>query len=256
RQPEPVAGPGQEHGREHQPDDEQQELHRDSVPEPVVGSCTQGPESRSHSPTRAPRARLAEPESPPPRRVAVLHGRVAVSVPASRGPSACESGSRCAGVAVSPPGVDVRAVSADDSPASKARLACTQRATRRHSGRDSPALRARLAGTQGATRRHSGRDSPALRARLACTQGATRRHSGRDSPALRARLARTQGATRGGGVHRSVTVTPTFASRRRTRGRLMPITLDGSPSIPSTNQPPSPSRVNAPATASGSPVAR
>src|SRR5690606_17021269 len=234
RQPEPVAGPGQEHGREHQPDDEQQELHRDSVPEPVVGSCTQGPESRSHSPTRAPRARLAEPESPTPRRVAVLHARVAVSVSASRGPSACESGSRCAGVAVSPPGVDVRAVSADDSPASKARLACTQRATRRHSGRDSPALRARLAGTQ----------------------GATRRHSGRDSPALRARLAGTQGATRGGGVHRSVTVTPTFASSRRTRGRLMPITLDGSPSIPSTNQPPSPSRVNAPATASGSPVAR
>ena len=56
--------------------------------------------------------------------------------------------------------------------------------------------------------------------------------------------------------HRSVTVTPTAASSRRVSGRLIPITLDGSPSMPSTNQPPSPSRVNAPATASGSPVAR
>ena len=57
-------------------------------------------------------------------------------------------------------------------------------------------------------------------------------------------------------VHQSVTRTPTPASSRRVSGRLIPMTLDGSPSMPSTNQPPSPSRVNAPATTSGSPVAR
>jgi FhuF-like iron-sulfur protein len=53
-----------------------------------------------------------------------------------------------------------------------------------------------------------------------------------------------------------VTGTPTLASSRRVIGRLMPITFDGSPSTPSTNQPPSPSMVNPPATPSGSPVAR
>ena len=54
--------------------------------------------------------------------------------------------------------------------------------------------------------------------------------------------------------HSESTDTPTSASNRRVSGRLMPMTLDGSPSMPSTNQPPSPSKVNPPATASGSPV--
>ena len=54
--------------------------------------------------------------------------------------------------------------------------------------------------------------------------------------------------------HRSVTSTPTAASSSRTVGRPIPTTDDGSPSMRSTNQPPSPSRVNAPATDSGSPV--
>src|SRR5882757_4878769 len=51
---------------------------------------------------------------------------------------------------------------------------------------------------------------------------------------------------------RSVTTTPTSASSVRSSGRLIPITLDGSPSLLVTNQPPSPSRVKPPATCRGS----
>ena len=45
------------------------------------------------------------------------------------------------------------------------------------------------------------------------------------------------------------TATPTSASSRRSRGSESPTTLAGSPSMPSTNEPPRPSIVNAPATA-------
>jgi len=48
---------------------------------------------------------------------------------------------------------------------------------------------------------------------------------------------------------------PSLISSLRSVGRLSPMTLDGSPSIPSTNQPPKPSRVKPPATPSGSPLA-
>ena len=57
-------------------------------------------------------------------------------------------------------------------------------------------------------------------------------------------------------AHRSLIATPSSASRWRVSGRLIPTTLDGSPWMPSTNHPPRPSRVNAPATASGSPDVR
>ncbi|MDQ0992711.1 hypothetical protein QFZ74_003939 [Streptomyces sp. V3I7] len=50
------------------------------------------------------------------------------------------------------------------------------------------------------------------------------------------------------GVHNSVMPTPSSLSSRRTRGRLMPITLPWSPSMPSMNGAERPSRVNAPAT--------
>ncbi len=72
------------------------------------------------------------------------------------------------------------------------------------------------------------------------------------APARVARSARRQPA----GAHRSLTATPSSASRWRVSGRLIPTTLAGSPWMPSTNQPPSPSRVNAPATVRGSPEAR
>ena len=55
--------------------------------------------------------------------------------------------------------------------------------------------------------------------------------------------------------HRSVMATPSPASIRRSSGRDSPITLPGSPSMPSTNGAPRPSMLNAPAIASGSPVA-
>src|SRR5580692_9970657 len=58
-----------------------------------------------------------------------------------------------------------------------------------------------------------------------------------------------------GHVHNVVTPTPSLASRARSSGSEMPSTLPWSPSIPATNQPPRPSRVNAPATCSGSPLA-
>ena len=50
------------------------------------------------------------------------------------------------------------------------------------------------------------------------------------------------------GAHNSVMPTPSSARSRRTRGRLMPITLPWSPSMPSMNGAERPSRVNAPAT--------
>ena len=56
--------------------------------------------------------------------------------------------------------------------------------------------------------------------------------------------------------HRSVTRTPSWVSSRRVSGSEIPITEDGSPSTPSMNQPPRPSMVHAPATWSGSPLAR
>jgi len=49
--------------------------------------------------------------------------------------------------------------------------------------------------------------------------------------------------------------TPRRSNSLRVSGRLRPITLDGSPSMPLTNQPPRPSRVKPPATPSGSPRA-
>ena len=49
---------------------------------------------------------------------------------------------------------------------------------------------------------------------------------------------------------------PTRANSLRIVGSERPITFDGSPSMPSTNQPPSPSIVKAPATRSDSPLAR
>lgn len=48
--------------------------------------------------------------------------------------------------------------------------------------------------------------------------------------------------------------TPIDRNSRRRTGRDRPITFPGSPSIPSTNQAPRPSSVNAPATRKGSPV--
>ncbi len=56
--------------------------------------------------------------------------------------------------------------------------------------------------------------------------------------------------------HSRATLTPTSSRSERSNGNPIPITLDGSPSMRSTNQPPSPSRVNAPATRNGSPDAR
>src|SRR6185312_4742328 len=47
--------------------------------------------------------------------------------------------------------------------------------------------------------------------------------------------------------HRSVTMTPTSVSSRRTSGRLIPITFDGPASMPVMNRAPSPSSVNPPA---------
>ena len=55
--------------------------------------------------------------------------------------------------------------------------------------------------------------------------------------------------------HRSVHSTPNCAARRRANGRLRPMMPCGSPSIESMNAPPKPSKVNDPATSSGSPVA-
>ena len=49
---------------------------------------------------------------------------------------------------------------------------------------------------------------------------------------------------------------PARANNLRIVGRLSPMTLDGSPSMPSTNQPPKPSMVKPPATRSDSPLAR
>src|ERR1035438_5459655 len=46
--------------------------------------------------------------------------------------------------------------------------------------------------------------------------------------------------------HRSVMATPMLASMRRSSGRESPMTLLGSPSMPSTNGAPSPSMLNAP----------
>ncbi len=56
-------------------------------------------------------------------------------------------------------------------------------------------------------------------------------------------------------AQRSATEIPTSDSNLRRPGRDRPTTVDGSPSTPSTNQPPSPSMVKAPATRSGSPLA-
>jgi hypothetical protein len=68
------------------------------------------------------------------------------------------------------------------------------------------------------------------------------------------RVLSAQRRSRGADYHRSATDTPRRLSRRRVNGKLSPMTLDGSPSIRSTNQPPSPSRVKPPATANGSPL--
>ena len=73
-----------------------------------------------------------------------------------------------------------------------------------------------------------------------------------DRPGLTTRATRGL-ATRAGPQRRPAT--PSSASSVRSSGRLMPTTLWWSPSIRSTNGPPSPSTVNAPATSSGSPVA-
>jgi hypothetical protein len=57
------------------------------------------------------------------------------------------------------------------------------------------------------------------------------------------------------GPHRSVQPIPSSPSSRRSSGRDSPTTFDGSPSTPSTKAAPSPSKVKAPATRRGSPVA-
>ena len=57
-------------------------------------------------------------------------------------------------------------------------------------------------------------------------------------------------------AHRSVMAMPSSARSERNSGRDSPITLPGSPSTPSMNGADRPSRVNAPATAMASPVAR
>src|SRR3954452_20315746 len=55
--------------------------------------------------------------------------------------------------------------------------------------------------------------------------------------------------------HSDVSSTPTCASSRRSNGSDSPMTLLGSPSTPSMNGADLPSRVNAPATRNGSPLA-
>ncbi len=80
------------------------------------------------------------------------------------------------------------------------------------------------------------------------------RHGG--GAAARPELAERGQRTRELAAHSSAIETPTSESRRRTSGRPIPITLEGSPSSRSTNQPPRLSRVNAPATFNGSPDAR
>lgn len=55
--------------------------------------------------------------------------------------------------------------------------------------------------------------------------------------------------------HRSVRARPRSASISRSAGRDRPITVLGWPSMLATNAPPRPSMLNAPATASGSPLA-
>jgi hypothetical protein len=66
-------------------------------------------------------------------------------------------------------------------------------------------------------------------------------------PNPRANVARSRYAAERH-VHSSVMEIPNWPSRRRTRGRLMPITLPWSPSMPSMKGAERPSRVNAPAT--------
>ncbi|SKT16304.1 Uncharacterised protein [Mycobacteroides abscessus subsp. abscessus] len=57
-------------------------------------------------------------------------------------------------------------------------------------------------------------------------------------------------------IHSDEAETPSLFSSRPTSGTLTPITFEGSPSMPSMNQPPRPSSVKAPATCNGSPVAK
>src|SRR4051812_16366981 len=58
-----------------------------------------------------------------------------------------------------------------------------------------------------------------------------------------------------GQLQNSVQTNPSSSSISRSSGRLIPTTLCGSPVTPETKAPPSPSRVKAPATPEGSPVA-
>ena len=69
------------------------------------------------------------------------------------------------------------------------------------------------------------------------------------------RYVREDRGARAGQAQRSVQRTPSSASSARSVGSESPTTFEGSPSMPSTNGAPRPSRVKAPATASGSPVA-
>ena len=74
-----------------------------------------------------------------------------------------------------------------------------------------------------------------------------------DRAQLEGRNRRTH---RRGPAHRSMMPMSSWANRERRSGRERPITLPGSPSTPSMNGAERPSRVNAPATAIASPVAR
>lgn len=103
-------------------------------------------------------------------------------------------------------------------------------------------------------RRNRGSDHCSVRA----TAGMRRpRSGGRDRASRGIRGDRVPAGAGGqaGVVQRWVMVRPRSARSLRVRGRLMPSTLEGSPSTPSMNQPPKPSRVKPPATLSGSPVA-
>ena len=93
-----------------------------------------------------------------------------------------------------------------------------------------------------------------LRAELLLRLGTPPSASGTSPPSAATSPGLTGGLRRGTGGAKTVPGQPDLGQQLAQQGRLSPTTLLGSPSMPETNGPPSPSRVKAPATRSGSPV--